>query len=338
MVLLRDISEICGVSLSTASKALSEKYSDISEETREKVRKVAKELDFHAKPGNRPYKRHESGVISVLTEYGEDDIRNAFYRQMLWGMLRAASEEGYDILFMPGRASRSDMSCLGRVVRRQPDGVCFLCDDSYMMSAEVRAVLQSDYPVIALESDVHGCSVLRCDERKNAQILMEYLTWCGHDKVAYLGDSSLFSRRGAHYLMEASIGQNTAGFRVISEGEKIEEHCVIFDTVEHARQWIGENAQRVRIPEDLSVAALRGPEWETGNAERMENRGCGDDCVRIGGRVVRIAHIINNPIRLGQEAIESLLRIVRDPMSDLKGPIYVAGFLEEGNSIRFIGG
>ena len=45
MVLLKDISERCGVSVATVSKALNG-HKDVSRETREKLIKVAKEMGY----------------------------------------------------------------------------------------------------------------------------------------------------------------------------------------------------------------------------------------------------------------------------------------------------
>ena len=316
MALLKDISEICGVSISTASKALRDGYSDISPQTRERIKQTARELDYHAKGGNKKTIRKKSGMFSVLMVYPDEMFRREYYRQIMLGMILEAEETGYDLLLMPGKNSVSRMSCLGRVVRRSPDGICLLCDEDYLLSGELMKLLSSDYPVMAVESDLHVCSTVRSDEKKNARILMEYLTWSGHTSAAYYGDSSLFSRRAAHYLMEAAIEQNMGEFRVLSGSEKIAESCVIFDTVSHAEQWIESEGSKYRIPEDLSVAAFKG--------EKERPKG------------LEIAHVTNSPLRLGREALRELIRIASGPAGDLKETVYLAGTLVEGSSVRFI--
>ena len=318
MALLKDISEICGVSISTASKALRDGYSDISPETRERVLQAARELDYHVKAKDKKTSRKKSGVISVLMAYPDDVFRREYYRQIMLGMIFEAEETGYDLLLMPGKNSVSRMTCLGRIVRRSPDGICLLCDEDYLLSAEAIELLSSDYPVMAVESDLHMCSTVRSDEKKNAWILMDYLTWSGHTSASYYGDSSLFSRRAAHYLMEAAIELNMGEFRVISGSEKIIGSCVIFDTVSRAKQWIESDGAKYRIPEDISVAAFKG-EKETAEG-------------------LKIAHVTNSPFKLGREAVREMIRIASGPAGDLKETVYLAGTLEEGNSVRFITG
>ena len=46
MVSMKDVAAKCGVSVASVSKALNG-HSDISEETRERVRRVADELGYH---------------------------------------------------------------------------------------------------------------------------------------------------------------------------------------------------------------------------------------------------------------------------------------------------
>ena len=326
MALLKDISEICGVSIATVSKALHDNYSDISDETREKVRNAARELDYIAQPRQKGGEKRESGVVCVLTEYAEGKLRREILRQILWGMIRKADQEGYDLLVMPGKNSRKNMSCLGRMVQRAPDGICLLCDREYVNSEEVQEVVRSSFPVLSVSSDAGECSVIRFDDRRAAQSLMDYLALCGHRKFLYLGDASLFSRRAAQYLEEAALEHDFGSFRAVFAGNAVpeDESCIVFDTTAHALRWIKEHEARYRVPEDLSAAALyheEVPQQQSGQGE-------------CAGTPLRITHIFRDPERLGEAAVGNILRFIDDPMSDLKEPIYTPGRLVRGDSVR----
>ena len=65
MVSMKDISIACGVSVATVSKALND-HSDISEETKEHIRQVAKEMGYFPNSAAKALKTNRTHNIGVL--------------------------------------------------------------------------------------------------------------------------------------------------------------------------------------------------------------------------------------------------------------------------------
>ena len=65
MVSMKDIAAACGVSVATVSKALNN-HSDIGEETRMTVRRIAKEMGYHPNSSARALKTNKSYNLGVL--------------------------------------------------------------------------------------------------------------------------------------------------------------------------------------------------------------------------------------------------------------------------------
>ena len=65
MVSMKDISQRCGVSVSTVSKALND-HSDISEETKKHIKEVARQMGYLPNASAKQLKTNRSYNIGVL--------------------------------------------------------------------------------------------------------------------------------------------------------------------------------------------------------------------------------------------------------------------------------
>ena len=77
-ITIKDIARICGVGVSTVSRAINN-HADINEETKQKVQQVIKEYNYIPNNSARNLKRLESNTIAVLVK----GIHNAFTTDML---------------------------------------------------------------------------------------------------------------------------------------------------------------------------------------------------------------------------------------------------------------
>lgn len=77
-VTIKDIARICGVGVSTVSRAMNN-HPDINEETKLKVQKAIEEYHYIPNNSARNLKRQESNTIAVLVQ----GMHNAFAGDML---------------------------------------------------------------------------------------------------------------------------------------------------------------------------------------------------------------------------------------------------------------
>ncbi len=68
MASLKDISKLCGVSVATVSKALND-HKDIGEDTKQHIKKVAKEIGYSPNLSARALKTNRTyDIVVLLTE------------------------------------------------------------------------------------------------------------------------------------------------------------------------------------------------------------------------------------------------------------------------------
>ena len=206
MAYQKDISAILGLSISTVSKAL-KGYPDVSEETRRKVLKTAEVIDYRCRgsgaPGASDTLSKKCGVIGILAPGIGKELRTSkFKKEVVLGIVEEAAENNADVVIMDCEEESGNMSCMGKIAARNPDGICLLADRRDIYNGRFAELFESCIPLVSVGEKVTGHISVCCDRRENIRILLRHIRDSGHLKTAYLGDLSLDSRRTAAILEE----------------------------------------------------------------------------------------------------------------------------------------
>jgi LacI family transcriptional regulator len=148
---LREIAEAAGVSVGTASRALSGR-GDLKRETRERIQAVARELAYErpASPRGRPTKLDPRLIKLVLGSF--DD---AWTNEVASGARQRAFQHGYDLVLTLERDDPAD-DWPARVATRRPSGVILgLIRPTHRQLDELRGLR---IPLVLFDprSDPHG--------------------------------------------------------------------------------------------------------------------------------------------------------------------------------------
>lgn len=180
-VRLEDIAERCGVSLSTASRALAGEKG-VRPEIRAKVAEVAKSLNY-AVPTSIAGRKIVLAASSVAMV---DYVRNQFTFHVLEGLNARAQTLGVEIITLPIADPRHDIGSLEAALN-DDDIAGFLLltlDDEDMLSL-ARGFAK---PVVLVNGDdplMHLSSVTPCN-RSGARVGAEHLIEAGHRRVLFL--------------------------------------------------------------------------------------------------------------------------------------------------------
>src|SRR5919197_1286704 len=118
-VTIRELAHLSGVSVGTVSRALNG-YADVNPETRERIIRLARELDYTPAAAARSLVTQRSHVIGVFLETGEGhpDLQHPFFHEVLVG-LKHEIGEGVVLMGVDGedlevrRLARSGLPCVG---------------------------------------------------------------------------------------------------------------------------------------------------------------------------------------------------------------------------------
>src|ERR687886_622993 len=189
MTTIQELAAKTGVSVATVSRALNGSP-EVSEATRERVLKLARDLDYTPSAAARTLVRRRSHVVGVILEPGpgHPDLLHPFFQEVLVGLQHGAGERGYDLLLFasdqPGNGFGGSHSYVRRAEHHGVGGVVVMGFDG--AHPEMRKLIEADVPCMAVDSDLGGprCGFVASDNRDAAVAAVTHLHELGHSRIA----------------------------------------------------------------------------------------------------------------------------------------------------------
>ncbi|PJJ65374.1 LacI family DNA-binding transcriptional regulator [Compostimonas suwonensis] len=283
MATLSDVAKRAGVSISAASRVLSDAPATrVSDETRQRIHAAAKELDYRPNFAGRALKFARSNALALIVP----DLTNAIFTELMEGVEEEALERDYMVLL--GRAE--DMQPGGEAIDKligegRVDGILVQLSD-HVTPAEVERLLEVRAPVIFINSvEPNHVGAVTLQDDAGARLATEHLIGLGHARIGFVGgvpSSYTAGRRAAGFreAMDAAglpvdpAHVTALGYEPRAGREALrtimaaaEPPTAIF--VSNVNAAIGVLAEArsigVRIPEDLSVVAMHDA-WTAENS------------------------------------------------------------------------
>jgi LacI family transcriptional regulator len=187
---IKELARLSGVSVGTVSRALNG-YTDVSQETRERVIRLAQELDYTPNAAARTLVTERSHVVGLFLDTGEGrpDVQHPFFHEVLGGLKDLVGAAGFDLLLFaseqPGNGY-GPHSYLKRARHHRVDGVVLMGIDT--AEPEVERLLRSDIACVGVDMAVVGstnCSVMS-DNVEGGAMAVRHLAELGHKRIATL--------------------------------------------------------------------------------------------------------------------------------------------------------
>ena len=336
MVSMKDISKACGVSVATVSKALNN-HSDIGEETKERIKQVAREMGYSPNLSARALKTNKTYGIGVLfIDESNSGLTHDYFASVLDSFKRMSEKYGYDITFINGSKNRKDrMTYLEHSRCRGFDGIAIACID--FNDPEVIELLESEIPVITIDHPFENRIAVNSDNLTGMKELMEYVCRQGHRRIAYVhgADSSVTESRMASfyqvvkdfhldvpndYVKEAPYRDTDKSYRITKELLSLKEPptCILYPDDFAAIGGINAiKEQGLVIPDDVSVA--------------------GYDGIPLSKHLQpQLTTIQQDTEQIGVVAARELISLIERPKSTVIEQITIPGHLVEGKSVARI--
>lgn len=178
---LAQVADLAGVSQATASRAL-RGLPNVSQRTREKVRKAAADLDYTVSPAASRLASGQTKSIAVVMTY----VGRPFFSQVLAGAEDVLRHAGYDVLLyaLPDEQARRHFFSV-MPLRRRVDGVLVV---TMPLEVEQMARLGSlGLPMAAVGLHHEGLASVDIDDYAGARAAVSHLLNLGHRHIAMIG-------------------------------------------------------------------------------------------------------------------------------------------------------
>ncbi|TCU24618.1 LacI family transcriptional regulator [Rhizobium azibense] len=269
-ITIHDLAAAAGVSISTASKALND-TGRMGEETRERVKRIAREIGFRPNALARGLLSKRSFTIGLLT----NDTYGRFTLPVMAGVSEALVDHGVSVFL----CAIEDDPALGQIhvdamLDKQVDGIIA---SGKRVDRQLPVDLSSlPVPVVyAFTEGAPGSVSFRSDDAQGARLAVEWLIGLGRFRIAHItGPQSFFSVRERAFAYRELAGDGEPvlygawleawGHEAVDQiwsraGEKPDGIFCGNDQI--ARGVVDALRERgVKVPEDVSVVGFDN--WE----------------------------------------------------------------------------
>jgi LacI family transcriptional regulator len=303
------------VSVATVSRALND-YDDVSATTRERVLKLAEELEYTPTAAARSLVTKRSYVVGVVLSTGVDhpDIQHPFFQEVLVGLKRRLGAGGYDLLLLANEESGNAFgtySYLQRCRHHRVDGVVLMGAEAG--EPDVQKLARSTIPCVAVDLDLVGrrTGFVISDNARGASLAIEHLHELGHDRIATINGPTQ-TRVGMDRLVGYRQALERLGLRY--RDDYVRDGDFYFESGSLAMRELlslPEPPTAVFAASDLMAAgAIRAVE-QAGLAVPADIAVVGFDDIQLAAMMQpALTTIRQNKLGLGSAAAEALLRMI----------------------------
>ncbi|MDF2613339.1 MAG: LacI family transcriptional regulator [Clostridia bacterium] len=314
---IKDIAQQAHVSVGTVSKILNKKDGHISDETRQKVMAVAKQLNYTPNTLARSLVTKQTKTIGLILP----DISNPFFPELARGAEDKASELGYSIMYCNTDDDvKKEDKYIQMLTEKMADGIIITQSVARKMTSERLQLART--PIILIDRDAEGEGVggkVLVDNLMGAYEAIKHLLIKGYRNIVFVAGPLTSNTTKARlegykraldefkvpfnkdYILEGQY-KSEWGFKAVNQ---LFEKKLNFDAV-----FCGNDVIAISVVKALKDAGKLIPE----------------DVAVIGYDDIHMASLIEPPLttvrqpiyEMGYRAVEMLVDIIENPNQDIK--------------------
>lgn len=230
-ITIRDIAKICGVGVSTVSRAINN-HPDINPETKEMIMNVIKEHNYVPNNSARNLKRSEGKTIAILVK----GMTNPFFSTMIRTMEEEIKQKKYALVLRHVEPYEDEVDVAIELIKeKRLKGIVFLgglfAHSEEKLNRLTVPFILSTIGGISGEISRKSYSSIAVDDLKESYKAVDYLCKLGHTKIATIttpiGDKSIGKLRLEGYCKALSDHNIVMNPKLIGcMKEEIEEYSL----------------------------------------------------------------------------------------------------------------
>ncbi|RAK05246.1 LacI family transcriptional regulator [Halanaerobium saccharolyticum] len=278
MPTLKDVAKKAGVAPSTVSRVINNS-SRISEETKEKVRKIMDEIGYHPNINARNLVKQRSHNLGLVIPYStEEAFADPFYSEILRGIGVLAHSKGFNLLLLTSSGEEEEKKTVLNAVRgKQIDGVLLLRAKKEDQLIEELTKLNFPFVIVGRPEEKDKYYWVNNDNIAASERVVDYLIKNGHRNIAMIvGDKNYIMNDDRLQGYKNSFQKNNLNInedlivqsemidyqsiymlsqKMIKEHPEITAFYGMSDTMAYTIMQAMNDLQ-VKIPEDISIVGF----------------------------------------------------------------------------------
>ena len=208
-ITIKDIAKALEISTTTVSKAMND-YSDISNETKKKVKEYAEKIGYEPNIHASFLRTKKTKLIGIVVP----NLNTNFYSELVASLIVRITKNGYlPIVLNSAESEQVESENLERLMRQKVDGIFISLTKETTSTVYLTKVMSSSCSLITFSntSKVITCNKVVFNDKAIIKRVTEYLINKGNSKIAFIRKS---------LISQNSINQ-FIGFREAHEVNKI---------------------------------------------------------------------------------------------------------------------
>jgi DNA-binding LacI/PurR family transcriptional regulator len=187
MATIKDVAKMAGVSPSTVSRVIADNRR-ISLATKERVKKIMTELNYHPNMIARSLIKRSSHTLGLILSRSTDSaFSNPFFSEIIRGISAVTQSFHYNLMLATAQDYAEEAKeCLRMVTEKRVDGVLLLA--SRVNDELIPELIENNYPfvVVGRAPDLQKCYSVNNDNIQAAYLAVRHLFNLGHQRIALL--------------------------------------------------------------------------------------------------------------------------------------------------------
>lgn len=203
----KEIADKVGVSISTVSRALSDKPSTLSEELKQRVKSAAEELFRQNNMFGEGKKIEHIGLFIGASSAPFAFVVDPFYGDILLGIEGECKKQGFHLSFTTIDRGQDDPAFIFEKIKQTSiDGAIFLAVDNRQLLEEV---VGSGLPSVLVNARHPGLPIdtFLPNNHDGAALAVQYLLQKGHKKILYIVDLHRATIRSRYEAYRTTLEQ-----------------------------------------------------------------------------------------------------------------------------------
>lgn len=184
-VTLKDIAEAVGKSVAAVSRALNN-YDDISEETREQVKRVAREMGYTPNLMAQRLQKRTTDTLGFILPVLSPRDADPFFSELLAGIASGAAEYGFDLLVFTCIPGPDEKQAYQRLINGRVDGMVVARLRRQDTRLELLLKKRSPFVVVGNTNLPNDILSVADDATEGARLVVEHLIDQGHERIALI--------------------------------------------------------------------------------------------------------------------------------------------------------
>ncbi len=183
-ITIKDLAKQLGMSTSTVSRALTD-HSDVSSNTRKKVKELAAKLDYQPDPIAIGLRRNKTNVVGIIVP----QIVNRFFSKCISGFQEVARANGYKVMITQSDESlEMEKENLVTMINSRVDGLVVALSRQTSDLSHFEKIFDADIPIVFFDrvDESLNTSRVTIDDYEASYNAVKHLIEQGCKKIAHV--------------------------------------------------------------------------------------------------------------------------------------------------------